>query len=156
MTKREEADMSEQDQGADRALESPSDAKVTKSIVGIVRGRDVHLTGAAAGLVAAGGSLSVQNGGCGPVLAIGGVTIRNGGCGPLIANGDVTIQTGGTQAIVAAGRATVGPRAFVGAVISPNVTVEEGGRVLVSSPMALAVGAGAGVAAALLLRLFRR
>jgi hypothetical protein len=26
--------MNEQDQGADRALESPSDAKVTKSIVG--------------------------------------------------------------------------------------------------------------------------
>jgi hypothetical protein len=58
--------------------------------------------------------------------------------------------------VVASGGATIGPRGFVGVVVSPNVTVEDGGRVLVSSPLALAVGAGAGIVVALLSRLARR
>ena len=97
--------------------------------------------GSAAAFVAADGNFSVLNGGCGPVLANGSVTIRNGGCGPLVANGDVSIENGGAQVVVASGGATIGPRAFVGVVISPNVTVEDGGRVLMRSPLALAVGA---------------
>jgi hypothetical protein len=84
----------------------------------------------------------------------GGVTIDNGGCGPLIANGDVSIQNGGTQAILAAGGARVGRNGLVG-IVSPNVTVQEGGRVLVSSPLVLAAGAG-GIAFAPLSRLVRR
>jgi hypothetical protein len=138
------------------ALEFESDASVTRSIVGLMRARDVHLTGAAAGLVAAKGNLSILNGGAGPVLANGSVTIRNGGCGPLIANGDVSIQNGGTQAVLAAGGATIGPKAFVGFVVSPKVTVAEGGRVLFGSRQSLAFGAAAGIAYAVLSRLVRR
>lgn len=140
--------------GVAGAMEFQSDATVTRSIVGLVKARDVHLTGSGAGLVAADGNFSILNGGCGPVLANGAVTIRNGGCGPLIANGDVSIENGGTQAILAAGEATIGPRAFVGIVVSPKITVADGGRVLMSSPMALA--AGAGIALLLLARLVRR
>lgn len=33
-----------------------SDADVTRRLVGLVKGRDVHLSGSAAGLVAAGGT----------------------------------------------------------------------------------------------------
>jgi hypothetical protein len=147
--------MDEHGQAVTGAVEFESDANVTKSIVGIVKGRDVHLTGSGAGLVAADGNFSILNGGCGPVLANGGVTIRNGGCGPLIANGDVSIENGGAQAILAAGGATIGRRAFVGIVASPNITVEEGARVLTSSPLVFALGAGAGMAATLLYRLVR-
>ena len=122
--------MDEEAGGFAAAVEFPSDANVNRSVVGVVKARDVHLTGAGAGLVAAGGNFSILNGGAGPVLANGSVTIRNGGCGPLVANGDVSIENGGTQSVIAAGGATIGPRAFVGVVVSPNVTVEEGGRVL--------------------------
>jgi hypothetical protein len=89
-------------------------------------------------------------------IANGGVTIRQGGCGPLIANGDVSIEQGGTQSIIAAGGATLGDRAFVGVVVSPKVTVEEGGKVLLNTPQALALGAAAGVVFALVSRLVRR
>lgn len=62
------------------------------------------------------------------MVANGGVTIRYGGCGPLIANGDVSIEYGGTQAVLARGNATIGPKALVGFILSPRVTVAEGGR----------------------------
>lgn len=148
--------MDERGHGTAGSLEFQSDANVTKSFVGLVKARDVHLTGSAAGFVAADGNFSILNGGAGPVLANGSVTIRNGGCGPLVANGDVSIENGGTQVIVASGGARIGPRAFVGIVVSPNVTVEEGGRVIVRSPLAVAVGVGVGVAIAMLSRLARR
>jgi hypothetical protein len=148
--------MDDPDQGSAAAVEFPSDADVTRRIIGLVRARDVHLTGSAAGFVAADGNFSIHNGGAGPVLANGSVTIRNGACGPLVANGDVSIENGGSQVVVASGGATIGPRGFVGVVVSPNVTVEDGGRVLVSSPLAVAVGAAAGIAVALLSRFGRR
>ena len=138
------------------AVEFKTDANVTRSIVGLVKARDVHLTGSGAGLVAAGANFSILNGGCGPVVANGAVTIRNGGCGPLIANGDVSIENGGTQAVLAAGEATIGPNAFVGIVVSPKVAVEDGARVLMSSPLALAAGAVAGIAVSALTRWIRR
>jgi hypothetical protein len=133
-----------------------ADRDVTGRFVGLVKGRGVHLTRSAAGLAAARGNMSILNGGCGPVLTSGAVSIRNGGCGPVLAKGDVSIQNGGTQAIVAAGGATIGRRAFVGLVASPKVTIEEGGRVLMNSPMALAVGASIGCAVVMLSRRMRR
>ena len=91
--------------------------------------------------IAAGGSLSILQGGCGPVIANGPVTIRQGGCGPLIANGDVSIEQGGSQSVIAAGGATLGDRSFVGLVLSPKVTVEDGAKILMNTPQALAFGA---------------
>ena len=134
----------------------PDAQQVSGKLVGLVRARDVRLTGSAAGFVAAGGNLSVLKGGCGPVLTGGSITIRNGGCGPVIAQGDASIENGGTQAILAAGGATIGRKAFVGVVASPKVTIEQGGRVLLSSPIALAVGASIGIAVMLFSRLMRR
>ena len=77
--------MDDPDQGFAAAVEFPTDANVTRAIIGLVRARDVHLTASAAGFVAADGNFSILNGGAGPVLANGSVTIRNGGCGPLVA-----------------------------------------------------------------------
>jgi hypothetical protein len=148
--------MSEQGRQVVGAAEFQSDAILTRSIVGIVKARELHLTRSGAGFVATDGGVSISNGGCGPVLANGDVTIHNGGCGPLMASGDVSIENGGTQAILAAGGATVGRNAFVGIVVSPKINVTDGGRVLLNSPMALALGAGAGIAVGLLARLARR
>ena len=149
--------MDEREHGRAVTPRFESDAHdVTRSVVGLVKAHDVSLTGSAAGLVAAGGNLSILNGGCGPVLTKGSLTIRNGGCGPVIAKGNASIENGGTQAILAAGGATIGRNAFVGVVASPRVTIEEGGRVLLSSPMAIAVGSGVGFGVVLLSRLMRR
>jgi hypothetical protein len=148
--------MNDRGHGSAAAVEFPSDANVSRSIIGLVRARDVQLNDSGAGFVAAGGNFSIRNGGAGPVMANGSVTIHNGGCGPLLANGDVSIENGGTQAIIAAGGAKIGSRAFVGVVVSPTVTVEEGGRVLLGSPLTLAVGAFAGFAVAMLGRAARR
>jgi hypothetical protein len=138
------------------SVEFETDATVTGSVVGAVRARDVHLANGAAGFVAAGGNLSILNGGCGPVVAGGDVTIRNGGCGPVIAGGDVSFTNGGTQSVMAAGAATVGANGYVGLVVSPKVTVEDGGKVLFSTREALAFGAAAGVVSLMLSRIFRR
>jgi len=138
------------------SVEFEKDAAVSGSVVGVVQARDVHLTKAAAGLLAAGGNVSILNGGCGPVVATGGVTIHNGGCGPVIAGGDVSFTNGGTQSVIAAGAATIGPNGYVGLVVSPNVTVAEGGKVLFSTREAIAFGATAGVVSLILSRIFRR
>jgi len=149
-------DMDEMGRSAAKSLEFESDAHVKNSLVGFVKARDVHLTEAAAGFVAAEGNFSILNGGCGPVIANGGVTIRNGGCGPMIANGDVSIEYGGTQSILAAGNATIGRQAFVGLVVSPKITVEDGGKVLMTPRQAVLFGAAVGAVCALLFRLIRR
>jgi hypothetical protein len=148
--------MEEYSDRAASSLEFEKDASVERSLVGFVRARDVHLHQAVAGPIAAGGNLSILQGGCGPVIANGAVTIRQGGCGPTIANGDVSIEQGGTQSIVAAGGATIGDHAYVGLVLSPKVTVEEGGKVLMSTPQALAFGAAVGLVFALISRVTRR
>jgi hypothetical protein len=134
----------------------PSDGDVTRKLVGVVKAGDVQLSGSAAGLVVAAGDVSILNGGCGPVLTNGNLTIRNGGCGPVIARGNASIEKGGTQAIIAAGGARIGRNAFVGVVASPKVTIEDGGRVLLDSPMAIVVGAGVGLGVALFARLLKR
>jgi len=148
--------MEEYSDRAASSLEFERDATVTRALVGVVKARDVHLTQSMAGPIAAGGNLSILQGGCGPVVANGSVTIRQGGCGPMIANGDVSIEQGGCQSIVAAGGATIGNRAFVGAVLSPKVTVEEGARVLLNTPQAIVLGAAAGVVFALVSAVARR
>lgn len=149
--------MNEHGRGAAPAPGSdPSGADVTRKLVGVVKASDVQLSGSAAGLVVAAGDVSVLNGGCGPVLTNGNLTIRNGGCGPVIAKGNASIEKGGTQAVIAAGGARIGRNAFVGVVASPKVTIEEGGRVLLSSPAAIAVGAAVGFGVALFARRMRR
>jgi hypothetical protein len=45
---------------------------------------------------------------------------------------------------VLAGEAHLGTGSFVGAVVSPNVTLEEGARVMMTTPQAAAFGAAFG------------
>jgi hypothetical protein len=148
--------MEEYSERAAGLIESELDANVTKCLVGAVKARDVHLAQSAAGPVVAGGSVSIHQGGCGPVMAAGDVTIRQGGCGPMIVGGSASIEQGGTQSVIAGGGATIRDRSFVGLVLSPSVTVEEGGRVLMSTPQAAAFGAVFGLVIALFARRRKR
>jgi hypothetical protein len=74
----------------------------------------------------------------------GNVSFHQGGCGPVLARGDVTIEQGGAQAVMAAGGVRVS-RGFVGIALSPNVHVEEGGRVLMGVRAAAAFGVAVGL-----------
>ena len=107
-----------------RTIEAAGDVTVERALVGVVNGRDVHLTQA--------------------------------GAGPVIAKGDVSIEQGGCQSVIAAGGATLGRQSFVGMVVSPRVTVEDGARVLMNVPQAAAFGAALGAVFAVLSRLARR
>jgi hypothetical protein len=91
----------------------------------------------------ASGDVTIERGGCGPVMCSGDVRITYGGCGPVLARGNVSITNGGTQSVIA-GEARIGSGAFVGAVISPRVTVEEGARVFLTTSQAAAFGAAFG------------
>ena len=137
-------------------LEFESDANVNRAAVVVLKARDVSLTGSAAGLVAAKGNVSFERAGAGPVLANGLVTFRYGGCEPVMANGDVSFEYGGAQTVLAAGGVRIGPKAGAAVVLSPRVTVEDGGRVLLSSKQAAIFGAAAGIVFALVSRLVRR
>jgi hypothetical protein len=70
--------------------------------------------------------------------------------------GSLSIQQGGTQSVLAAGNATIGRGAFVGLVASPKVTLEEGARVLVGTPLAFAAGAALGAVVGLVASRRRR
>ena len=139
-----------------KAIEAAGDVTLERALVGMVSGRDVHLTMAGAGPVIASGQVSINQGGCGPLMAGGDVSIHQGGCGPIIAKGDVSIEQGGCQSVIAAGGATLGRQSFVGMVVSPRVTVEDGARVLMNVPQAAAFGAALGAVFAVLSRLARR
>jgi hypothetical protein len=59
--------MEEYSERAASALEFEQDASIEKSLVGMIRARDLHLTQSAAGPAVVGGNLSILQGGCGPV-----------------------------------------------------------------------------------------
>jgi len=148
--------MEEYSERAAGLIESELDANVTKCLIGAVKARDVRLAQSGAGPVVAGGNVSIHQGGCGPVMAAGDVSIHQGGCGPMIVGGSVSIEQGGAQSVIARGAVTLRDRSGVGFVLSPRVTVEEGGRVLMSTPQAAAFGAVLGLVIALFARRRKR
>jgi hypothetical protein len=135
-----------------KAIEAAGDVTLERALVGMVSGRDVHLTMAGAGPVIASGQVAINQGGCGPLMTGGDVTIHQGGSGPIVAKGDVSIEQGGCQSVIAAGGATLGRQSFVGMVLSPRIEVRDGAKVLMTVPQAAAFGAAAGVVFALLSR----
>ena len=133
-------------------MDVTQDVQVEKGLVGAVRGREVTMRNAAAGAVTANGDLIVTNGGLGAAAVGGNLAITNGGSGPIAAGGNVSIVNGGCQWIAAGGGATLGERSFVGAVLAPKVVVEDGGKVLIALPRAIAFGAAMGVAIGFMVR----
>jgi hypothetical protein len=139
-----------------RAIEAAGDVTLERALVGMVSGRDVHLTMAGTGPVVASGQVAINQGGCGPLMSGGDVSIRQGGSGPIIAKGNVSIEQGGCQSVIAAGGATLGRQSFAGMVLSPRIEVQDGAKVLMTVPQAAAFGAAAGVVLALMFRARRR
>jgi hypothetical protein len=137
------------------AIEAAGDVTVERALVGALSAHNVHLQMGAAGPVLASGDVSFERAGCGPVMCAGDVTITQGGCGPVLAKGSVSITQGGTQSVIA-GEARLGKGSFVGLLLSPRVTLEEGARVLMGTPQAAAFGAVVGAIAGLAILRRRR
>jgi hypothetical protein len=124
-------------------LEAAGDVTMERSLIGALSAHNVTLAAAAAGPMMTSGDVSITNGLCGPVMCSGDVSIHNGGCGPVLARGTVSFTNGGTQSVIA-GEAQLRSGSFVGMVLAPRVTIEDGARVLMSTTQAAAFGAAFG------------
>lgn len=123
---------------------------IERAVVGVVRGEDVEVTRAGAGVALARHDVTMTQGGGGPIIAGGDVSFRQGGGGPVLARGNVTLEQGLMQTVFAGGGLTVGNRGFVAFALAPSVTVEDGGTVLMTVKQAAAFGAALGVGLLLL------
>jgi hypothetical protein len=74
----------------------------------------------------------------------------------VLARGNVTLEQGLMQTVLAGGNVTVGNRGFVAFALAPKVTVENGGKVLMSVRQAAVFGAAIGVGLLLAAGLRRR
>ena len=74
--------------------------QIERSAVGVVRGKDVEIGTAVAGLVIADGDVSVTQGGGRALVAGGDLRIHQGGGGTLIAAGDASISQGGAGSLL--------------------------------------------------------
>jgi hypothetical protein len=129
-----------------------TEREIDTALIGAMAASAVHAEKAIVGAVASRGDVTIDQGICGPVVAVGEVQVRNGFCGPVAAIGGARLERMATQSIVSLGRVEIGERAFVGFVLAPFATLNEGARVLMNTPQALAFGAAAGVVAGLILR----
>jgi hypothetical protein len=114
---------------------------IQRSVVGVIAGDDVD----------------VRQAGLGIVLAKHDVSVRDGAaCMPVIAGGAIRFDQGGTCGAIAGREVTVGRQGFLGIALAPKVTVEAGGKVLMTVKQAAAFGAVLGAALLVLLGRSRR
>jgi hypothetical protein len=127
------------------------DARPLLSLAGVVRGDEVSMRNAAAGMVA-GEEVTLQRGfvrmmvaedriemrqaAAQSVLAAGDVSIQQGGAGAIISNGSIRLDRGGTGVAIGR-RIDVGERSLVIVGVSPVLNLA-GGRVLLGPLAAIA------------------
>jgi hypothetical protein len=114
--------------------------------VGAVKADEVELTNTVAGVVLAakgatferagartilaGGPVEISRGGAAAIVSAGDVTVARGGAGAVVALGDTHLEQAGAGVVVTGG-ASVGRGGFVAFALTPRLSVEDGGRVLV-------------------------
>ncbi len=106
-----------------------------------------------AGLARAGEDMTVTNAGAGALVAGGDMVIQNGGGQVLVAGGDVELTNGGAQYLIVGDNLTAS-KSFFGIAIADEMTLNEGSKVLLDTPRAIAFGAAFGAVFALLSILF--
>lgn len=119
----------------------------------VVAGDEVSLRQAGATVALVGDNASFERAGANAALVGGDLSITQGGSNFLLAFGDVSLQQGGT--VFLAAKSVRAEQGFIGAVVAGRVELEDT-SVLLSTPQALAFGAAAGIACAVLGRLLRR
>ena len=138
---------------------------VQRRAIGMLRAEQATVRQAAVGAVFSGGDVSLSQGGGRAIVAAGNMRIEQGGGGMLLAGGDVEISQGGAGTIVTLGSARiqmggslvalaggvdVGPQGTVGVALTPRLTVQPGGKVVVGIREAAAAGVIAGALAGII------
>ena len=116
---------------------------------------NMTVTRAGAVVVRAGEDMEFMNGGAAAFIAGGDMEVMNGGGQIFVAGGDVEITNGGAQYLIAGGEVTAN-KTFIAVAISDKLTLNEGSRVLLDTPRAIAFGAAFGAMFALFSMVFRR
>ena len=151
-------------------MEKENDYQLENNIVegnGFARelsGNDVHFGPGAAGMVSSKGDMSidravavvaktgqnleVRNGGAWVMVAGGSMHIENGGAEYMVIGGETEIKNGGALLMVAGKNVNIN-QGGAGILLSRQVTLTEGSRVLLNTPQALAFGAALGLVIAL-------
>lgn len=99
---------------------------VGPAVVGLVAGDDVDVRQAGVGVIVAKHDVSFSDG---------------ASCFPVIAGGAVRFEQGGACGAIAGREVSVGRRGLLGIALAPKVTVEDGGKVLMTAKQAAAFGA---------------
>ncbi len=100
-------------------------------LAAMVRGDNVTVTRAAAGVVLAAGDVAVNQGGARTLIGGGALDVRQGGAGLIVAGGDVEIEQGGAGLVVSMGEVEI-EQGGAGVVLAPEVEVEQGGIVAIA------------------------
>lgn len=105
--------------------------------------QDLSMSRSAALLVKSGRDLNVSYAGAAAMVAGGNSTITNGGSQLMVVGGNVDLTNGGAQTMIVGGNATF-KKSLVFAVISKQVSFEDGSRVLLNTQQALLCGLAMG------------
>lgn len=147
-----------------------TEVRVERAAVGVVRAERVDVSKGAAGLVLAGGDVSltqaggrmfisggdlrVEQGGSGMALVAGDAAISRGGVGSLISLGGVTVERGGIGTVIT-GRVEARQGSLIGIAVTPRMEVQAGARVIIGLREAFLVAVAGGIVAALVARVLR-
>jgi hypothetical protein len=152
-------------------MTEPVDGKPLVTVSALVRGVDVELRNALAGVIVAGDDVRLERGGARSIFAGGNLTVSRAGAGVIVAGGDTSISKGGAQAVISAGGVTmesagsgvaIGRRIRIGRnglavfALAPQLEVQEGGRVIFGRAASFAIVGGFAALGALLVALLRR
>jgi hypothetical protein len=110
---------------------------------------------AGAMLAHAGQDMQVSFGGASALVAGRDMKFEQGGGQVILAGNNIQFTNGGGQVLIAGNQATVN-KGFVVAVISRQVNLGEGTRVMLNTPQAIAFGIVAGIVMAVLGPVFKR
>jgi hypothetical protein len=135
-------------QGAPKTVHSYKVAAI------VAASEHVEIMGGGAVIIASGANTEIKGGGAALLASGGNMQIEGGGGQILAAGGDMTIREGG-GGIMLTGNARI-ERGFIGMLISGNTTLNEGTRVILNTPQALAFGAAFGLVFAFVSRGLRR
>jgi hypothetical protein len=148
----------------DNLLQPDENIVEGKGFIRELSGNEVHFGPGLAGMVSSKGELSidragaivattgqdldVSRGGALVMVTGGSAHIENGGAETMVIGGDTDIKNGGALVMVAGKNVTIS-QGGAGILLSSQVTLMEGSRVLLSTNQALAFGAALGAVCAL-------
>lgn len=104
---------------------------------------NLSMSRSAALMVRAGGDMGIENSGAVAFVAGSNLHLANGGGQVMVAGGNMELTNGGAEVVIAGGNVTM-RKGFILAVISSQVSLEEGSRVLLNTPQAIAFGVAVG------------